>query len=172
MWCIGSSYLARLRKSELLTSPQRSRNCIWAARGGMKWEEMRPRLDSLIATGENPQYILIHLGSNDLCSMASKELYDMMNRDLLYIRLRRPASTLIWSVMLPRHQWRDAVNPAAIEVKRKKLNRRLARLVVNIGGRVVQHKWAELTQHYLSDGVHLNNAGMAHFANELLKVCQ
>ncbi|XP_048240539.1 uncharacterized protein LOC125373483 [Haliotis rufescens] len=141
VWMVGSSYMARARQYLLLngTSPNQPR-MLWLARGGMRWKEVDTILDAQVkATRRSPRALIIHLGSNDLCSVKGSQLYLDMVASILRIQLQLPDTKVIVSSMLPRRYWHDARDPLKIEGMRKNINRRLGNRVKELGGTIVPH---------------------------------
>ncbi|XP_071097708.1 uncharacterized protein [Haliotis cracherodii] len=172
IWMVGSSYMARARQYLLLkgTSPNQPR-MLWLARGGMRWKELDTILDAQVkATRRSPRALIIHLGSNDLCSVKGSQLYLDMVASILRIQLQLPDTKIIVSSMLPRRYWHDARDPRKIEGMRKNINRRLTNRVKELGGTTVPHPQilASDKTWYAWEGVHLSDKGLCVFTDNLL----
>ena len=125
----------------------------------------------MLSKFEAPKTVFIHLGSNDLCNIRAKELFEDINLEMCYLSLRVPKCKIVWSDMLPRQSWRGAQNVKSIELKRKRLNRSIAKLVGDLGGQRCRHP--EITHDaslYTPRGVHLNKEGMALFRSDVSRV--
>ena len=72
--------------------------------------------------------------------------------------------------MFPRRHWRSARNPAAIEQKRKTLQRRARSVCIAEGGAVLKYPSISIQQ-LLPDGAHLNAVGVDLFIDDLSTGC-
>ncbi|XP_048243000.1 uncharacterized protein LOC124112083 isoform X2 [Haliotis rufescens] len=138
---------------------------------GMRWKELDTILDAQVkATRRSPRALIIHLGSNDLCSVKGSQLYLDMVASILRIQLQLPDTKIIVSSMLPRRYWHDARDPLKIEGMRKNINRRLANRVKELGGTMVPHPQilASDKTWYAWEGVHLSDKGLCVFTDNVL----
>ena len=143
-------------------------SCLWLARGGMRWNQLSTIIElQLRLSGKHPRALLIHLGSNDLGHLKSSELYLNIHADLLRLRLLLPDTTLVWSSILPRKHWMGVDDFHAMEIARRKLTRRVANRIRELGGVVVQYPniTATAPDMHCWDGVHLSKKGLSHFVN-------
>ncbi|XP_048237605.1 uncharacterized protein LOC125372305 isoform X2 [Haliotis rufescens] len=158
VWMVGSSYMARARQYLLLkgTSPNQPR-MLWLARGEMRWKELDTILDAQVkATRRNPRALIIHLGSNDLCSVKGSQLYLDMAASILRIQLQLPDTKIIVSSILPRRYWHDARYPLKIEGMRKNTMVPHPQILAS------DKTW------YAWKGVHLSDKGLCVFTDNLL----
>jgi hypothetical protein len=83
------------------------------------------------------------------------------------IRQLFPQTTLVWSYILPRHVWRNAINIEAIESAKDRLNRGVLVHVVKLGGKGVRHPEFKDKHRglFAPDGVHLSDIGCNIFLN-------
>ncbi len=171
MWIVGSSYLVRARRFLVERRVDWPSDCLWLARGGMRWAELMPLLEHQRQLSTcHPAAIVVHLGSNDLVNRKASELHLAITEDLLRLRLLFPQTKIIWSDILPRRHWQGAVSSDAIDLVRRKLNRRLANRVTELGGLRVAHPRIKASDSsmYCWDGVHLSSQGLSLFTNTIL----
>lgn len=148
--------------------------CIkWHAIRGLQWQQLDPHILKLLRTATPPNFLVIHLGSNDLTTtgLTSKKLIEEIQCSFLRYNVLLPNTKLIWSSILPRLYWHGApLNCGGkIDKKRKKINRKIRSFVLDLGGAVISHpnispKVTELFRH---DGAHLSMMGNRLYLHNL-----
>ncbi|XP_041346999.1 uncharacterized protein LOC121366737, partial [Gigantopelta aegis] len=177
VWIVGSSiiYWASKRAAVQLNSHLRLErlgvNISWMGRRGLKWDGAMYNIRKRLVENPPPQYIVLHVGSNDVTEIATAELCVKVERDIhsLSQSLLSSKCILVWSDLLPRLTWRGGNSVTAIEKKRKRVNRSGRKAVLAGGGRVIRHDdiTFDCPQLFRSDGVHLDDIGNAIFVNTL-----
>ncbi|XP_054828286.1 uncharacterized protein LOC129324873 [Eublepharis macularius] len=140
----------------------------WQGRRGLRWPGLLP----LLFRGRlqpPPHIVVIHLGGNDLGMVQGKALSVQVAVDLAYINDRWPGVLVIWSEMLQRRVWREALNPKAIERARRKTNHDIRKALGQGLGIYLPHPRirAEFANLYRGDGVHMSPEGNELFLDDL-----
>lgn len=164
----GSSFITRLES--YLQSTGRNLQVplptTLAGQPGLRLTGLRPLLESAIS-GRPPQYIILHVGANDIGYRKSCEWITELRAAIYYMRAKYRFSTIVWSDMLPRRVWRYS-HPIAAEKARRRYQRRARGLVQEEGGAVIKHPMLESNLNYLApDGVHLSAVGIEQFVQDL-----
>ena len=118
------------------------------------------------ARGPPPAYIVLHLGANDIATMSSYKWRTELEVVVMYLRVRYPTSTLVWSDMITRRNWRNEPVRAKAEEKRARNQLRARAVVRKEGGASIRHN-AIKCEHLARDGVHLSQAGQDIFRRDL-----
>ncbi|XP_054830429.1 uncharacterized protein LOC129343873 [Eublepharis macularius] len=140
----------------------------WQGRRGLRWPGLLP----LLFEGRcapPPHILVIHLGGNDLGLVKGKALSLQAQADLRLIGKRWPGVLIIWSDILPRRVWREALDAKAIEGARYKANKALHKALEKGLGVYLPHPGirAALPDLYRGDGVHLSFKGNNIFLDDL-----
>ncbi|XP_054840374.1 uncharacterized protein LOC129333070 [Eublepharis macularius] len=140
----------------------------WQGRRGLRWPGLLPLLFEG-RCGPLPDILVIHLGGNDLGLVKGKALSLQAEADLWWIKERWPDTLIIWSAILPRRVWREALDPVGIERARHRANRALEKALGRGLGIYLPHPAikAEVADLYRSDGVHLSVSGNDIFLEDL-----
>lgn len=77
----------------------------------MRWKQVCPKVRSLLKVEDPPHYLLVHYGGNDVgqedkCVVLRKNIKKGLDK----LQNLLPNTTLIWSQVLPRLQWRGEVD--------------------------------------------------------------
>lgn len=137
----------------------------WQTIRGLQWHELDPHILKLLKNSPPPDFLVIHLGSNDLTTegLTSKKLIKEIECTFLRYNALMPDTTLVWSAILPRLYWHGAPlnSGKKIEKKRTTINRKVRSIVLDLGGAVISHRniLAKFTQLYRHDGTHLSRTG-------------
>ncbi|XP_048239814.1 uncharacterized protein LOC125373047 [Haliotis rufescens] len=173
VWIIGSSYVYWSHRRALKLHLGKnlrldSANITWFGIRGMHWSGLLPLLRKKLQYLQSPDTLVIHLGSNDLVTMRSIDLGRDIEQDMHTITDLLPNVQLIWSEMFPRRAWRGAESLAAIERKRKRVNRKAIEPVTKLKGLFVRHDIvARDSGLYREDDIHLSEIGNSIFVHEL-----
>ncbi|XP_054826926.1 uncharacterized protein LOC129336105 isoform X1 [Eublepharis macularius] len=140
----------------------------WQGRRGLRWPGLLPLLFGR-RSGLPPHVLVIHLGGNDLGLMQGRALSLQVKQDLQFILRRWPGVLIIWSAMLPRRVWREALHRPAIERARMKANRAIQKALGEGLGIYLPHPRIRATfaDLYRGDGVHLSASGNEVFLDDL-----
>jgi lysophospholipase L1-like esterase len=141
----------------------------WFGTRGMKWEAFDPQFENQLKHYPPPDYLVVHLGSNDLGIVSAIELFDSIKCSLLRCKVLAPNLTIIWSDILPRLYWHNAKDASKIEAVRKNLNRKVKQFLKQEGGLVIRYPSITFAHKDLFryDGTHLNDLGNSVFLNSL-----
>jgi hypothetical protein len=127
----------------------------------MNWNQLIPKVKSLLQRNLPPYMLLIHLGGNDLVSTHLGKLTKQAQGDVRTLAMLCPNTVLIWSDVLPRIRYRGATAHNKVEKTRKTFNSSMRAYVRKWSGKSLRHpqiQWHS-DQHFRPDGVHLNDLG-------------
>ncbi|KAJ7341559.1 hypothetical protein JRQ81_005805, partial [Phrynocephalus forsythii] len=144
----------------------------WRDRHGLRWADVLPMALQL-AEGRAPDILLTHAGGNDLGKQMGISLIMEITRDLTTWKTQYPGSKVIWSTVVPRRC--DAAGAEVpINRDRRCLNREASHHVLRTGGSVAGHTAinTKMVELYRSDGVHLSDAGLTLFLDNLRRGLQ
>lgn len=152
-----------------LTLQDKNINILWFGVRGMRWKDFDPLFDNKLKSNPPPDYLVVHLGSNDLGILCGVELIHTVKCSLLRCKVLVPGLTIIWSDMLPRLYWHNAKSASKVDATRKAVNRAVKQFLRREGGLVIRHPTITFAQKQLFryDGTHLNDLGNAAFLNSL-----
>lgn len=178
IWCLGSSIIkhafavARHRPGGINLGIE-GVDIWWQGYGGLSLNDVIRKLGTLKAIGEEPDFILLHCGGNDLGRTPIKKLRLCVNEILTHIDSNFHAK-VIWSEMLPRRAWRYSDNALAMESSRTRLNNYISNRVVKGKGFCIKHPDMQETTpaYYANDGVHPTFLGNCIFLNQLSSAIQ
>lgn len=143
----------------------------WDGRRGMRWYQLSAVCSQLAKASSHPQWLIIHLGGNDLASIPLLELILTMQKDINRFSELFPETCVVWSDILPRATYRGAVSNAKVEKARKSLNNAMRTHMPKINGEVIHHPNIQWDAHHLfrKDGVHLNDTGNDIFLKNIVQ---
>lgn len=99
----------------------------WLGIGGMRWEQLLPKLQYEILNGAMPAFIVIQLGGNNIVDIKLDKLINTIRHDIRYICTVYEKINIVWSDILPRKLWRGASEIENVlknlDIKRKRINR-------------------------------------------------
>ncbi|XP_078542054.1 uncharacterized protein LOC144827725 [Lissotriton helveticus] len=179
IWIVGHSFIkraqlqARLRYfGSMLGFNERLFNIVWKGKGGMLWKDLIPALDSWLVGGVCPDVLVLHLGENDLGLVKGVVLLRAMKKDLSLLHQHWSGCHVLWTELVPRRVWRNALKPKAIDKSRRKVNLEVSRFCSDLGfGRIVHSDICyDAVEFFKSDGVHLSGIGMDLYLLELREV--
>lgn len=129
----------------------------------MRWESFTPSVDANMRTEPRPDWLLIQLGSNDICLIKSKELIENIKSDVLRLHALFPNLKFIWSEILPRRYWHFAEGHKSTENTRKRVNKAVRKIFLEdipLGYAIrhpnIKEKERSLYRH---DGCHMSDIG-------------
>ncbi|KAJ7335424.1 hypothetical protein JRQ81_013365, partial [Phrynocephalus forsythii] len=83
-----------------------------------------------------------------------------------------PGAKVVWSTIIPRQCWGRPSNEEGLNWPRRGVNWEVSRYVLQIGGAVVGHPGIGKAELFRPDGVHLMDAGLNIFLEDLRKGCK
>lgn len=173
VWIVGSSLI----KNAFAVARQRpggvnlglsNTSIWWLGQSGMRSSQLVGKLLRMLQYEDPPQFLIIHVGTNDIGHMKLAELRNYMKNVLTTILDILPNTALIWSQMLPRQKWRYSLNTRALERGRYRVNNAIASYLLRKGGLYI--KYPEITTScnlFTDDGVHLTATGNHIFLNRI-----
>ncbi|KAJ7324599.1 hypothetical protein JRQ81_017619 [Phrynocephalus forsythii] len=134
----------------------------------MRWREF---LGVAMAAARSvpPDFLMIHLGGNDLTKQTGKSLILEILRDLATWKAQFPDCRVLWSTLIPRQTWWADCDPQKLNRSRKGVNQEVCRAVCREFGAVLGHPEFNVrrTELYRPDGVHLTDVGTELFLRDL-----
>ena len=169
VWFLGHSLIRRLGefvRGKKIATPFRP---VWEGIGGAGVERTKRSFLSMLARWPEPAMVILHTGSNDLGTMPTGQLRRRLVELMALVKAALPRSTVVWSDMLPRRQYRGARNDKAVKDASVSVNRYLRTFAARNGMRAVRHirVSADNGVDFLHDGVHLSQQGNSKFQAEL-----
>ena len=106
----------------------------WHGYSGLKIFNLKNKQWYLKHLGEQPQFIVIHCGGNDLGSKENSlfSLIAKVKDNLGIIAHHFPQSRIVWSQLLPRSVWMVSSNNQAMEMMRVRFKRAMAKAIVDL----------------------------------------
>lgn len=89
--------------------------------------------------GPRLQVVMIQLGGNDLGLIRGKALVMQVIEDLKVIKARWPGVWVIWSAIIPRMSWQNAIDPRVMNKARKNSNCEIGRVLRGSLGQFLPH---------------------------------
>ncbi|CAG2227242.1 unnamed protein product [Mytilus edulis] len=130
IWIIGSSLVKKASEHTQtratgidLGLEKLGYSIVWIGHSGMLWHMVPSIITALLNWRSQPSIILIHCGGNDLCNIQNGKLLYNIKDTLRQLMSSLPNTTVIWSYILPRRIWMNAMNKKAIERARARVNR-------------------------------------------------
>lgn len=139
----------------------------WQGYSGLTLKRTQKKLGTLLQVEDPPEFILLHVGGNDLKRTPVKALKDVLISLFAFIKETMPRAKVIWSDILPRN-WGD--DNKGLMKARKRLNTFAIKLSKQSGGYYVRHMNLAHIDHatFLEDGVHLSPLGNELFLNNIV----
>ncbi|XP_069061884.1 uncharacterized protein [Pleurodeles waltl] len=109
IWVIGHSFIKwaqrqarRASMGDNLGLESARFRVRWIGKGGMLWDELLPRLQTVKGRAHCPDVLLIHLGENDLVRTTGLNLLKKMKRGLQVVSEQWKGSHIVWTAFVPR----------------------------------------------------------------------
>lgn len=170
VWLLGSSIIHWAGKNAKARLRQlKNAKVHWFGIPGMKWEDLSNILTDKLKDKLPPNYLVIHLGSNDMTSHKLKDLMSNIECTILRIKTLLPQTKIIWSDILQRCYWHGAKSQTKVEGNRKRVNSFARNFIRREGGFSIRHDRINVKQIqlYRHDGVHLSNLGNSIFIKDM-----
>ena len=78
-----------------LNLKDRNVNIMWFCVKGMRWEQFDALFESTLKSSPPPNYLLVHLGSNDLGLIPGIQLFHLIKCSFLRCKVLAPHMTII-----------------------------------------------------------------------------
>lgn len=176
VWIIGSSIpywageaASRRPGGRNLGLERLNAEIVWITKRGMKWAEFDAMFESELRHRPVPNFLLIHLGANDLVTGKSKELIENIKCSFLRIKVLSPSTNLIWSEMLSRRYWHETLKPVIVEKARKRVNCAIRSFMKEEKQFVIRYPSIKASDVNLfrQDGTHLSPIGIGLYLNNI-----
>lgn len=175
MWIVGSSLIQDAFLSSYYrpggTSLGLGRINVslwWQGRRGMTTSEIITTIRKMKRYNHPPQYLILHVSGNDLGYIKVGFLRNQIKNILRWIYKELPHTTVVWSQILPRLNWRYTCNHKAMMACRYRINNSIATFVLQNGGCYIRYPDIKPNHTCLKqDGVHLTPLGNDLFLNVL-----
>ena len=178
IWIVGSS-LIRNASQHIRRRPvgqdlglQRYGYLVsWAGYGSLILDEVIGVTKTLLQIEYAPNYFVLHAAGNDVGRISCLDLCNKLigpEGIIDQLRILMPYTTIVWSCILPRLQWRYSRNTKAMENVRIRVNRELIRFMKITGGKAIRYPdFHDKSPSLFSDGTHLSFIGNDIFVNTI-----
>ena len=123
VWIVGSSLVhwaeCRANRDSSKWTMLTSQKVSWHGQRGMKWNQLIPKVKTLLQKDLPPHKLLIHLGGNYLVTTHLGKLTKQAQSDVRALAMLCPKTVLLWSDVLPRIRYRGAKAHNKVEKTRK-----------------------------------------------------
>lgn len=137
--------------------------CIkWHARRGLLCRQLDPLILQLLRSHTPPDFLVIHLGSNDLTTegLTSKTLIQGIQCTICCYNALLPKTKLIWSSISPRLYWHGAPLKCGGKFDKKRRNRKIKPIVWEWGYVIAHNNISDKAINlFRYEGGHLSEAG-------------
>ncbi|VDI19047.1 Hypothetical predicted protein [Mytilus galloprovincialis] len=168
VWIVGSSLIrnafvhARSRTGGVNLGLHRIGVKIWWQGYGVMG------LKDLESTIKKPKYLVLHIAGNDLGKTKIGFLRNEIKATLEKVQSYLPNSSIVWSQILPRTNWRHSNSHDSMMACRIRINSAIASFVLKNGGHYIKYPDILPNSTFLKeDGVHLTDLGNDIFLNNL-----
>ncbi|VDI08973.1 Hypothetical predicted protein [Mytilus galloprovincialis] len=140
----------------------------WLGKSGMRLKDLLNRIKLMLRYEEPPNYLVIHIGGNDLGEIKTGVLRNRLKHYVNNITELLLNTTLVWSQILPRLTWRYSANIDAMDRSRQRINSSLASYIIRHGGHYIRYPDISPNSTFIcQDGVHLTDIGNYIFINTI-----
>lgn len=105
----------------------------WAGWQGMKWTSLLSTLWKEVLLWGHPHTVIIQMGENDLLESKGVVLSRTIMRDLETVHWKLPESLLFRSCLLECRVWRGALDPAKVDLGRRRACKAVVRFLNSMG---------------------------------------
>lgn len=110
------------RQSEGLNLGLQNTAVWWQGYSGLSLLSVESKLETLIKVSDNPNFLILHCGGNDLGKVELKRFRLLIKHLFEFVQRQFPGVSIIWSEILPRHVWHFSENLQAMELSRRRIN--------------------------------------------------
>ncbi|CAG2198938.1 unnamed protein product [Mytilus edulis] len=175
VWIVGSSLIrnafvhARSRTGGVNLGLHRIGVKIWwQGYGGMGIKDLESTIKRLMKYEKAPKYLVLHIAGNDLGKTKLGFLRNEIKTTLEKVQSYLPNSSIVWSQILPRTNWRHSISQDSMMACRIRINSAIASFVLKNGGHYIKYPDILPNSTFLKeDGVHLTDLGNDIFLNNL-----
>lgn len=176
IWIVGSSIIKRAEShfkgrplGRNLGLQRYQASVIWAGHPGLQYHQVFTIVNSLRQCFSAPNFLILHFGGNDVGREACGILRQKIKTVLTNLMCILPNTTIVWSSILPRLNWRYSTNVKAMESMRARINRAVILFLLQRGHKAIKRTdfHDKLPALYLADGVHLSFIGNDIFLNTI-----
>ncbi|CAG2248065.1 unnamed protein product [Mytilus edulis] len=175
VWIVGSSLIrnafvhARSRTGGVNLGLHRIGVKIWwQGYGGMGLKDLESTIKRLMKYEKAPKYLVLHIAGNDLLKTKLGFLRNEIKTTLEKVQSYLPNSSIVWSQILPRTNWRHSISQDSMMACRIRINSAIASFVLKNGGHYIKYPDILPNSTFLKeDGVHLTDLGNDIFLNNL-----
>ncbi|XP_071133054.1 uncharacterized protein [Mytilus edulis] len=175
VWIVGSSLIrnafvhARSRTGGVNLGLHRIGVKIWwQGYGGMGIKDLESTIKRLMKYEKVPKYLVLHIAGNDLGKTKLGFLRNEIKTTLEKVQSYLPNSSIVWSQILPRTNWRHSISQDSMMACRIRINSAIASFVLKNGGHYIKYPDILPNSTFLKeDGVHLTDLGNDIFLNNL-----
>lgn len=128
IWFIGSSIVYWAQRNAYhrigwsnLGLQDRGVNIRWSGKSGMLWESRTSSVEERIKSTPPTTFLVLHLGSNDLGTICTKNIIENTKSDVLRLKLLLPNTNLVWVNLLMQRYWHNARDGKKLEQATKRL---------------------------------------------------
>lgn len=131
-----------------------------------------PLLHEIYHLRSPPSVVIIHLGEDDLYHSNNTSFIISMKNDLGILKRAFPDTVIVWSSLLPRHNWRKNQKPECMELVQKDINKVMVNYCNKIGVHFLSHNLitSDKANLFLPDVNDLSDEGADIFIADLKKV--
>ncbi|CAG2216618.1 unnamed protein product [Mytilus edulis] len=175
VWIVGSSLIrnafvhARSRTGGVNLGLHRIGVKIWwQGYGGMGLKDLESTIKRLMKYEKAPKYLVLHIAGNDFGKTKLGFLRNEIKATLEKVQSYLPNSSIVWSQILPRTNWRHSISQDSMMACRIRINSAIASFVLKNGGHYIKYPDILPNSTFLKeDGVHLTDLGNDIFLNNL-----
>ncbi|XP_071173096.1 uncharacterized protein [Mytilus edulis] len=175
VWIVGSSLIrnafvhARSRTGGVNLGLHRIGVKIWwQGYGGMGLKDLESTIKRLMKYEKAPKYLVLHIAGNDLGKTKLGFLRNEIKATLEKVQSYLPNSSIVWSQILPRTNWRHSKSQDSMMACRIRINSAIASFVLKNGRHYIKYPDILPNSIFLKeDGVHLTDLGNDIFLNNL-----
>lgn len=106
----------------------------WLGVRGLRWAGLVDLVLGQEHRWGRPEWVVIHLGGNDLGRVPGIDLIWTIKGDLRRIQAVWPSVRFVWSDVVLRQVWRGSRDVRALDRARRRVNWAVSRFVVALGG--------------------------------------
>ena len=140
----------------------------WQGKSGMTSRQIKSQIRMMKRFEDPPHFLILHVSGNDLGVVKVGFLRNNIKNIIRWILEELPNTTIVWSQVLPRLNWRFSQNHKAMMSCRYRINNTISAFALKHGGCYIRHPDIKPNHTILKpDGVHLTSLGNELFLNVL-----